>query len=130
VLDEFGREVTESERLSALEAEAVRERERAARAAREAAPRVRKAWEEPEPEAAPAAGSSSAPAELDEEAAMAQLLGFGGFESTKGTLVKDNVSSAARGAVRKVVVKKYRQYMNRRGGQTRALVSVQALQAH
>jgi len=52
-----------------------------------------------------------------EEEAMAQMMGFGGFNSTKGKEVGGNQQGAA-------LVKKqrnWRQYMNRRGGFNRPL---------
>jgi len=52
-----------------------------------------------------------------EEAEMMRLMGFGGFDSTKGKQVNGNDV----GAVHHVVVRKYRQYMNRRGGFNRPL---------
>ena len=55
---------------------------------------------------------------LDE---MQQMLGFGGFGSTKGKAVADNQSSAAKGAASKNKGRKYRQYMNRKGGFNRPL---------
>ena len=57
----------------------------------------------------------------DEDIAMAQLMGFSGFASTKGELVPDNQKGAARGAATKNKARKYRQYMNRKGGFNRAL---------
>jgi U4/U6.U5 tri-snRNP-associated protein 3 len=54
---------------------------------------------------------------LDEEEQMRRLLGFsGGFATTKGQEVEDNQNSAARGAAAKNKARKYRQYMNRKGG--------------
>jgi U4/U6.U5 tri-snRNP-associated protein 3 len=53
---------------------------------------------------------------LSEEEQMAQMMGFNGFDSTKGKTVSDNLSSSARGAVQKHKGRKYRQYMNRKGG--------------
>lgn len=44
-----------------------------------------------------------------------------GFDSTKGTHVADNDTGAARGAVRKVLKREYRQYMHRKGGFNRPL---------
>ena len=57
----------------------------------------------------------------DEDDAMAQLMGFSGFGSTKGEPVEDNHKGAARGAAAKNKARKYRQYMNRKGGFNRAL---------
>ncbi len=59
---------------------------------------------------------------LDEEEQMKRLLGFsGGFATTKGEEVEDNSKSAARGAAGKNKARKYRQYMNRKGGFNRPL---------
>jgi len=57
----------------------------------------------------------------DEQNEMLQLMGFGGFGTTKGKTVADNQSSAARGAAAKNKGRKYRQYMNRKGGFNRPL---------
>jgi len=46
---------------------------------------------------------------LDEEEQLQKLLGFGGFESTKGRAVEDNQKSLARGAAAKHKARKYRQ---------------------
>ena len=60
--------------------------------------------------------------ELDEEQRqMMQMMGFGGFGTTKGKSVSDNQTSAARGAAAKNKGRKYRQYMNRKGGFNRPL---------
>lgn len=53
---------------------------------------------------------------LDEEEQMQRLLGFGGFGTTKGQKVDDNHNSSAKGAAAKHKARKYRQYMNRKGG--------------
>jgi U4/U6.U5 tri-snRNP-associated protein 3 len=53
----------------------------------------------------------------EEEADMMKLMGFAGFDSTKGKHIGGNDVSA----VHHVVVRKYRQYMNRRGGFNRPL---------
>lgn len=55
---------------------------------------------------------------------MAVLMGFDGFATTKGKVVDDNQNSAARGGVRKNKERRYRQYMNRRGGFNRPLDKV------
>ena len=49
------------------------------------------------------------------------VLTLTGFDSTKGTHVADNDTGAARGAVRKVLKREYRQYMHRKGGFNRPL---------
>ena len=46
---------------------------------------------------------------------MAVLMGFSGFDSTKGKIVQDNHEGPARGAVRKNKKHRYRQYINRKG---------------
>ena len=58
---------------------------------------------------------------LDEEEQMQRLLGFSGFASTKGDQVEDNKTTAAKGAATKNKARKYRQYMNRKGGFNRPL---------
>jgi U4/U6.U5 tri-snRNP-associated protein 3 len=58
---------------------------------------------------------------LDEFEQMQTLLGFSGFSSTKGIEVEDNKKSAARGVASKNKARKYRQYMNRKGGFNRPL---------
>jgi U4/U6.U5 tri-snRNP-associated protein 3 len=58
---------------------------------------------------------------LDEEEQMKRLLGFGDFSSSKGQKVDDNQNSLARGAAAKNKARKYRQYMNRKGGFNRPL---------
>jgi U4/U6.U5 tri-snRNP-associated protein 3 len=59
---------------------------------------------------------------LDEDEQMNLLMGFsGGFGSTQNESVEDNHSSAAVGAVAKNKARKYRQYMNRKGGFNRPL---------
>ena len=56
----------------------------------------------------------------DEEAEMMRLMGFGGFNSTKGQHVQGN-EEPAHGTVQVVLKRKYRQYMNRKGGFNRPL---------
>ena len=58
---------------------------------------------------------------LDEDEQMQRLLGFSGFASTKGTEVEGNKTTAAKGAATKNKARKYRQYMNRKGGFNRPL---------
>lgn len=58
---------------------------------------------------------------MDEEEQMQRMLGFGNFESTNGKAVEDNKSSLARGSAAKNKARKYRQYMNRKGGFNRPL---------
>lgn len=60
-------------------------------------------------------------AQLSEEEQMRALMGFGGFDSTKGKPVEDNAKGAAAGALRQEKKRDYRQYMNRRGGFNRPL---------
>lgn len=52
---------------------------------------------------------------------MQMLMGFGGFDSTKGKPVEENARGAAAGAAHKEKKREYRQYMNRRGGFNRPL---------
>ena len=60
--------------------------------------------------------------EDDEQRQMMALLGFAGsFNTTKGKAVIDNQTSAAKGTVQKNKGRKYRQYMNRKGGFNRPL---------
>lgn len=64
---------------------------------------------------------NAALAHLTEEEQMQMLMGFGGFDSTKGKPVEENVRGAAAGAAHKEKKREYRQYMNRRGGFNRPL---------
>ncbi|KAM3958659.1 U4/U6.U5 small nuclear ribonucleoprotein 27 kDa protein-like [Aphomia sociella] len=61
------------------------------------------------------------PADLEgkspEEQEMLKVMGFCGFDTTKGKKVDDNVD----GEVHVVLKRKYRQYMNRKGGFNRPL---------
>lgn len=57
----------------------------------------------------------------DEGEKMRIMMGFGGFGTTKGKAVADNQHGAARGAASKNKGRKYRQYMNRKGGFNRPL---------
>lgn len=61
------------------------------------------------------------PADLEgktpEEQEMLKVMGFCGFDTTKGKKVDDNVE----GDVHVVLKRKYRQYMNRKGGFNRPL---------
>jgi U4/U6.U5 tri-snRNP-associated protein 3 len=57
----------------------------------------------------------------DESAAMARLMGFSGFDTTKNKAVEDNFTSAAKGSASVKKARKYRQYMNRKGGFNRPL---------
>ena len=59
--------------------------------------------------------------EMDEEDQMMKLFGFGQFDSTKGKSVEDNQNSASKGLSAKNKARKYRQYMNRKGGFNRPL---------
>lgn len=56
------------------------------------------------------------PKELDD--AMASVMGFSGFKSTKGKRVGGSCNASG---IANKSVKKYRQYMNRRGGFNRPL---------
>ncbi|KAI8321450.1 DUF1777-domain-containing protein, partial [Martensiomyces pterosporus] len=55
--------------------------------------------------------------EMTEEEQMMALMGFGGFDSTKGKGVSGNNA----GAVNVKKQRKFRQYMNRKGGFNRPL---------
>ena len=57
--------------------------------------------------------------EEDPEAAMMRLMGFSGFDSTKGKEVADPNANAS--GVFKKSVRTARQYMNRKGGFNRPL---------
>lgn len=46
---------------------------------------------------------------------MMRMMGFTGFESTKGKEVEDNKRGPAKGGFSKHKEREYRQYMNRRG---------------
>lgn len=61
----------------------------------------------------------------EEEIAMMKMMGFSGFNTTKGKSVAGNATGDAAGAVHKVVKRKYRQYMNRKGGFNRPLDAMQ-----
>ena len=52
---------------------------------------------------------------LSEEEQMAALMGFGGFDTTKGKEVADNKQTAAKGHVAKHKRREYKQYMNKKG---------------
>ena len=56
----------------------------------------------------------------NEEAEMMKLVGFGSFGTTKGQHVYGN-EEPLHGTVQKVLKRKYRQYMNRKGGFNRPL---------
>ncbi|KZS01219.1 Uncharacterized protein APZ42_002188, partial [Daphnia magna] len=56
----------------------------------------------------------------EEEAEMMKLMGFGSFDSTKGKHVQGN-EEPLHGTVQVVLKRKYRQYMNRKGGFNRPL---------
>jgi U4/U6.U5 tri-snRNP-associated protein 3 len=57
----------------------------------------------------------------DNDAAMMAMMGFSGFSTTKGEANEENILGPASGAVSKHKARKYRQYMNRRGGFNRPL---------
>uniref|UniRef100_H3GNZ1 U4/U6.U5 small nuclear ribonucleoprotein 27kDa protein domain-containing protein n=1 Tax=Phytophthora ramorum TaxID=164328 RepID=H3GNZ1_PHYRM len=76
--------------------------------------RVKKDLEQPKQEV-------NALSHLSEEEQMKLLLGFGGFETTKGKEVEENHKTAAVGTARRETKRDYRQYMNRRGGFNRPL---------
>lgn len=60
--------------------------------------------------------------EQRQEELMKQMLGFTGFNSTKGKKVEGNDKI---GKIRVVKKRKYRQYMNRKGGFNRPLDKVE-----
>ncbi|KAG6583208.1 U4/U6.U5 small nuclear ribonucleoprotein 27 kDa protein [Phytophthora cinnamomi] len=80
--------------------------------------RVKEDAEQPKPQQVEEVNALS---HLSEEEQMQMLLGFGGFDSTKGKAVEENVKSAAVGTARRENKREYRQYMNRRGGFNRPL---------
>lgn len=53
-----------------------------------------------------------------------KLMGFAGFDSTKGKGVEDNNRGPAKGAISKHKPREYRQYMNRRGVQFQVVAHV------
>ena len=73
------------------------------------------------PTAAEAQALTLNDAGMTEEDKMAALMGFGGFGSTKNSKVEDNHTGAAKGASQRKKERKYRQYMNRKGGFNRPL---------
>lgn len=54
-------------------------------------------------------------AAIKQEQQMMKLMGFAGFDTTKGKGVEDNKRGPAKGAISKHKEREYRQYMNRRG---------------
>lgn len=46
---------------------------------------------------------------------MMKMMGFAGFDSTKGKAIAENSRGPAKGAISKHKKRVYRQYMNRRG---------------
>lgn len=62
--------------------------------------------------------------EEDPDTAMAAMLGFSSFDSSKGKMVADNQTGPSKGGAKQVLQRKYRQYMNRVGGFNRALDSI------
>ena len=59
----------------------------------------------------------------DEEAEMMKMMGFAGFTTTKGQHVQGN-EEPLHGTVQLVLKRKYRQYMNRKGGFNRPLDAI------
>ena len=72
---------------------------------------------------APTPAAFEIPEGVDEEEFMARMMGFSGFDSTKGKHVEDNDTTAAKGAAAKVLKREYRQYMNRKGGFNKPLAT-------
>jgi U4/U6.U5 tri-snRNP-associated protein 3 len=68
---------------------------------------------------ATAGDGNGADAGADDEAAMMRLMGFAGFDSSKGKETED--PNANLSGVFKKSVRTARQYMNRKGGFNRAL---------
>jgi U4/U6.U5 tri-snRNP-associated protein 3 len=60
----------------------------------------------------------------DVEEDMMALMGFKGFDSTKGKPIEENIVGAAAGGVAKHKKRVYRQYMNRKGGFNRPLQKI------
>lgn len=52
---------------------------------------------------------------------MAAVMGFSTFDSTHGKAIADNHKGPGRGAVHRTLQRKYRQFMNRKGGFNRPL---------
>ncbi|KAG3231778.1 hypothetical protein PI124_g23129 [Phytophthora idaei] len=77
--------------------------------------------EEPKPQVEQQEEETNTLSHLSEEEQMKLLLGIGGFDSTKGKAVEENLKSAAVGTARRETKREYRQYMNRRGGFNRPL---------
>ena len=62
--------------------------------------------------------------DYDQDQDMLAMLGFSGFDTTKGKIVDDNVNTAASGAISKHKKRVYRQYMNRKGGFNKPLQKI------
>merc|ERR1712106_576170 len=74
----------------------------------------------PPPPPAPVLTEKDFEGKTKEEIEMMKIMGFAGFDSTKNKKVTDNVH----GDVHVLVKRKYRQYMNRKGGFNRPLDAV------
>lgn len=68
--------------------------------------------------------SSFGEEDLDDDEQMMRLMGFGGFDSTKGKQVEDNQLTAAKGIAAASGKRVYRQYMNRKGGFNKPLAKI------
>ena len=108
-MDRLRRENDEEERRLRETAEACRKREDEIEAKNQSAANIIKEFTNEDLEG------------LSVEEQMNLMMGIGGFGSTKGKAVKDNKVGAARGAAAKSKARKYRQYMNRKGGFNRPL---------
>ena len=71
----------------------------------------------PPPPAAPVLTEKDFEGKTQDEIEMMKIMGFAGFDTTKNKKVSDNVH----GNVHVLVKRKYRQYMNRKGGFNRPL---------
>jgi len=74
----------------------------------------------PPPPAAPILTEKDFEGKTEDEIEMMKIMGFSGFSTTKNKKVNDNVH----GDVHVLVKRKYRQYMNRKGGFNRPLDAV------
>ena len=57
----------------------------------------------------------------DQLEVMRRVMGFSGFDTTKGKAVADNATGASAGGAARHKKRIYRQYMNRRGGFNRSM---------
>eukprot|EP00092_Neocalanus_flemingeri_P002891 GFUD01003093.1.p1 GENE.GFUD01003093.1~~GFUD01003093.1.p1 ORF type:complete len:142 (-),score=63.68 GFUD01003093.1:197-622(-) len=98
-----------------------RERNRSRDRSRDRAAGNSKGNESPPPApAAPILTEKDFEGKTEEQIEMMKIMGFAGFDTTKNKKVTDNVH----GDVHVLVKRKYRQYMNRKGGFNRPLDAV------